>query len=694
MGSFESGKYKTDKKIINKGESMKRTKTLLLIALMALSISFMLVSNSFAQISDANYDDWDYETPIVTVATEEKMSEVARIFDVIRKIQNGEPTVLQLIVYKNLLQVDDVVKLIIFEDREPNRYKKFKSLVLTDEQIGWIKRELNSNSEEIESLKKQNYYAVMGGKVGLNSFIGGMKNQDPKVRLKCIGYMGDYVDELPEGPEFTTILSAVRSRLNSGVETRDEVEWALRLLQYKIIRKQTLKKIYNGDENVLATISPDDFLVLVSSERVIAKRFFETLYKKMKDSNIVVRSIRLDPYAPCPVPGTLIPEKYENDKSIQKIDADHLRRLNEYYFRYENVKAYKAILAGLQNKHLVVREKCAQLLLDIYFVAVREAETFAGVAGQHPFNNAATTQEQKDGLQPIRPINSDGEALNQIASSAKYKNILLKTWEEVKYATFNRVDDEEATHHPKQFVSKDEVDGVENGGYGLLPLLGQNSSPSRGDRPADLTPIIYFGNDLSNDEIDYFDEYVAGSSPDTQPNWNNEYQPREVATDTLGRNVQLRRTQRLKILLGFSDEIGTASPNYTDAGGATVQVPNVGGYGTISANAIASDRAGDSSTTFGNTLIDLQAGASNVNDNIKGCYAVEPNYRLHIADLLYKIGEGEVLGKVRKEEVEEVVEQTTGIKRYYVESLFNNQGKGMILEDEVPTRHDQLFGEK
>jgi uncharacterized protein YydD (DUF2326 family) len=177
------------------------------------------------------------------------------IDNIIRRIQRGDPTVLKFVVYDVFTEVH-------------------KELVI---------RTRKHTAEGVAT----DFYREVGDRAALAAYIGGLDNQDPKVRLRCIGFLGDWVDDI--GEEMPRIAKAANDRLNSGIETREEVKYGLELLQLKVLRKIYLNRIFNGDEGLLRTIDPEEFIVLVHGEEFIREIF-------CVPPEVILRSIRLDPW--------------------------------------------------------------------------------------------------------------------------------------------------------------------------------------------------------------------------------------------------------------------------------------------------------------------------------------------------------------------------------------------------------------
>ncbi len=233
------------------------SKRILLISLLILGFIF-LTSAVFAQALPSGYDEDDevqFETTNeegagTTFIQDLEVIRRTRINDIINKIREGDPNVLRFVVYDVLEEVHTEV----------------------------IRRARAYNS---------NFYEVLNMAEAIDSYVGGFDNQDPKVRLRCIGWLGDWVDEI--GLHLDELRDRASDRLASRIETREEVKFGLRLLRLKIVRKIALNKIYKGDEGELATISADDFIGLIHNELFL--RVVWCIPRRVK-----IRSIRLAPW--------------------------------------------------------------------------------------------------------------------------------------------------------------------------------------------------------------------------------------------------------------------------------------------------------------------------------------------------------------------------------------------------------------
>jgi len=371
------------------------------------------------------------------------------INNIIRRIQQGDPTVLKFIVYDVFTEVH-------------------KELVI---------RTRRNQAQNVST----DFYREVGDNAALAAFIGGIDNQDPKVRLRCIGFLGDWVDDV--GEEMPRIAQAANDRLNSGIETREEVKYGLELLQLKVLRKIYLNRIFNGDEELLRTIDPEEFIVLVHGEEFIREIF-------CVPPEVVIRSIRLDPWwvqqrnaqsyrvitdldfrtdveeeeknlFPNPFRGIqYLDYNYalQPDNSIYRNypvsgqaaygyrdRARYLDIVSLYdlrYFRYSEkgdmypneLTLLRAVFNGLSNDSLFVRENCARLLVRLSDGPVGTERT-SGRDDQYEdraiHNNPPFEIRDSTG----RVVSVKGN-LSELARSARYQQIAMQAWDEVKYSQY------------------------------------------------------------------------------------------------------------------------------------------------------------------------------------------------------------------------------------------------------------------
>lgn len=442
------------------------SKKILLISLLILA-SLFIAGSLFAQTLPSGYDE-DEETDTISTNEEgagttfiQDLEEIRRrrIDDIIQKIRQGDPNVLRFVVYD------------VFEEVH----------------VEIIRRARES---------KTNFYAVLNMSNAIPAYIGGYDNQDPKVRLRCIGWLGDWVDEI--GTDVADIQKRTRDRLVSRIETRAEVSYALRLLDLKITRKTMLNRVYNGDEKVLETINPTDFIVLIHNElflreiycispdihirsirlapwwidvktleTVVAQRLmltrrlneqrFAEVYcgtnfilesdpllnrdeeesEKLPDNNLILPLLPsgYDVYRIKTLDDTLedgkefeILKTYfydaQNEMTFWYGYIDHARNWDIQslydirYFNYSDTgqvyenenKFVRALFGGLRNRHLVVRENCARLLIMLSdpYVELDLSRRVVGVSG----------------------------VISTLAKESKYVETAVNAWQDVRFAQF------------------------------------------------------------------------------------------------------------------------------------------------------------------------------------------------------------------------------------------------------------------
>jgi hypothetical protein len=280
-------------------------KKMLLIALLVVGLVF-LASSVFAQSLPSGYDE-DEEIQTISTNAEGAGTTFVQDLEVIRRrrinavieeIRQGDPNTLRFIVYD------------VMEE---------------------VQREAIRRARE----GKSNFYAVLNMNNAIPAFIGGFDNQDPRVRLRCIGFLGDWVDEI--GTDLADIQKRTRDRIVSRIETREEVKYGLRLLDLKISRKTILNRIFQGDEKILEQITAMEFIPLVHDEL-----FLREVYCIPRD--VLIRSIRLVPW-------------WIDIKVLNAIVAERLRltqRLNQV--RYEAAYSFREGFI-LPNNYLLNREE-------------------------------------------------------------------------------------------------------------------------------------------------------------------------------------------------------------------------------------------------------------------------------------------------------------------------------------------------
>lgn len=224
-----------------------------------LSLLLVALISSVSQVGYSQYgnphtsleDDYDRRERILEPFEEDDEKYQKRKYqEYLYKIQKGDPTILRLILYESFQNIHDKI---VEEERETGK----------------------------------SYFDIIGGAQALPSYFGCLENQDPKVRLKCIGFLGHWVEDI--GKNLKSIESAVDMKLSSNIETRKEVRYAYRVLKMKIVRKRVLEAIKNGDQKVLVNITPEEFLPLVHYEPRL-----RTIYLG-SSSSLKIRSIVLDP---------------------------------------------------------------------------------------------------------------------------------------------------------------------------------------------------------------------------------------------------------------------------------------------------------------------------------------------------------------------------------------------------------------
>jgi len=238
-------------------------KTKVLVMSLILTLAFVAQPLFSQDVAPENYDRRTTITEpgqVAGTSLVQDLDEIKKraIDSIINRIRKGDPNVLKYVVYDVFQEVH---KEILHQSRLQT------------------KKQGTGTSGKVVS-----YYEVVGGKAALPSFYGCFDNQDPKVRLRCIGYLGDWIDDM--GMEMLNILAQAKDRLNSNIETRVEVTYGLILITLKVMRKVTLNRIWNGDEEELRKISPEAFVVLVHDEPFIRELF-------CIPRDVTLRSIRL-----------------------------------------------------------------------------------------------------------------------------------------------------------------------------------------------------------------------------------------------------------------------------------------------------------------------------------------------------------------------------------------------------------------
>ena len=334
---------------------------------MRLGLNFLLTlilvlsaKGLFAQGVDQDYDQRIMEGPVTPFEEEDIILRKKKIESAIRKIQMGDKRILKLVTYDMLQAIHDEVLRRAFE------------------KIG------NVQGMQKATVRKNvgyNFYRILGWDRALPSFLGCLDNADPKVRLKCIGYLGDWVDDI--GQKLDLIELDVDKRLASKAETRPEVRYALQVLKWKIVRRKVLTALKNGDDQVLITISPNDFLPIVFYEPRIRTIYFGN------PRAIQINSIRLD-RGVNPITGAPEGEFQGRDPKLDIENICYTKEITEgggcpncaaetSQAGYRNLlaqavrkageraidwKCLRALFSGLNNRSLFVREHTIRILLN------------------------------------------------------------------------------------------------------------------------------------------------------------------------------------------------------------------------------------------------------------------------------------------------------------------------------------------
>lgn len=378
-------------------------KRLLLVLSIILGTTLIFYSMSFAISLDEGYDD-EILTETGTTSWEDDLEalEEREIERILMRVRAGDTNVMNYIVYQVFERLHYTVLAISLERDNAALQNRFAQRYPNDD----VERFIDRAKQRYANLEGQSYYRILGYRNSVRAMLAGFNNQDPRVRLKCIGYLGDWVDEI--GLDLITIETAVGIRLGSGLETRAEVKYALEILRLKILRKRILKQIYLGDTNVLDEIPARDFVVLVKNEDFIREVY------RIPDS-VRVNSIQLDPFV--------------TTRTEAKADAiaagnvsDHLWRLDSYDFNYNNRNAFRAIIAGLENTSLFVKEHVVRLILEIIF---RPDNT------QDPNNPSVLIEDPE--IVNGRVTNG---ILADLSRQAAYIRLAQRTWDDVIFACF------------------------------------------------------------------------------------------------------------------------------------------------------------------------------------------------------------------------------------------------------------------
>jgi hypothetical protein len=363
---------------------MKKFFMLILFIMVALAFNLQV----FAQLEE----DYDRrERAVDPFEDEEGLFRKRKISQIISRIGRGDKTVLRLVTFDTFNAVHD------------------KIVELAREAGGAAK-----------------YYSIINNVRALPAYVGGFDNQDPKVRLKCIGFLGDWVDEV--GSNLSYIEKEVDRRLSTNIETRREVRYGYRVLKMKIVRKKVIGALKGGDENALVHISPEEFLPLVFYEPRI-----RTIYLGHPGS-VKIRSIVLDPGIE-PETGKVVGGRASGlnieeicYKSVTKTaDLGEVAQWfrdaggNQDNAKVSNVTVAKgdvdwgcvrAVFSGLDNRSLFVREHSARIFLNYA----------AGCTGD-PNYTAGNSRKMCD-------------ALKDMACTPRYVRIAQVAWDNVKWSEY------------------------------------------------------------------------------------------------------------------------------------------------------------------------------------------------------------------------------------------------------------------
>jgi hypothetical protein len=375
---------------------MKRGEVMLKYLSLIFSLVLLFSMNVSAQTLEEDYDR--RERAVDPFEDEEKLLRQRKISQIISRISTGDKTVLRLVTYDTFNAVHE--KIVELADAQGNRAK---------------------------------YYSVVNNRRALPAYVGGFDNQDPKVRLKCIGFLGDWVDEI--GQDLGYIEKEVDRRLSTNIETRREVRYGYRVLKMKIVRRRVIGALKSGDENVLVHISPEEFLPLVFYEPRI-----RTIYLG-HPASVKIRSIVLDPGVE-PETGRLVTD-WKNRQgrasglNIEEICYTSVTKVGDYgevaqWIRDRSAgmsvedrarsygvsaggldwKCLRAVYSGLDNRSLFVREHSARIFLNYVF----------GLTGD-PNYDAGNTRKLS-------------EQLKEMACTPRYVRIAQVAWDNVKWSEY------------------------------------------------------------------------------------------------------------------------------------------------------------------------------------------------------------------------------------------------------------------
>lgn len=393
-----------------------------IILMLLISLALIINTQSFSQTLEDDYDK--REASVDPFEAEGKLLRTEKINNIIARIKRGDRTVLRLVVFDTFEAVHDEI----------------------------VRRASNNGS----STDLGRYYSTIGQRGALPAYFGGFDNQDPKVRLKCIGYLGDWVDEV--GIDLPTIEKEVDRRLATNIETRKEVRYGYRVLKMKIVRRRVIDRIKKGDEKVLVTITPEEFLPLVYYEPRI-----RTIYLGAPGT-VKIRSIVLDPGV-LPETGELVTNRPGRAEGldIERICYTAVTKVGDHGEVAQwlidkagnpnggsiaaaatqhggvasgevDARCVKAIFGGINNKSLFVREHSARIFLNY-------VQGFSGDPNyQFKFTGGAGTVERK--FYPPKMASGRYESLKdgvlaKMASDPYYVRIAQVAWDNVKWAEFS-----------------------------------------------------------------------------------------------------------------------------------------------------------------------------------------------------------------------------------------------------------------
>jgi len=374
--------------------------------MLALTLVFAMslaTTQGFTQTLDEDYDR--RERAVDPFEDEDKLLREKKIGEIISRIKRGDRTVLRLVTFDTFEAVHD-------------------EIVRAAEKGGLSGK----------------YYHVVGERNSIPAYIGGFDNQDPKVRLKCIGFLGDWVDEV--GVDTHVIEKAVDRRLATNVETRKEVRYGYRVLKMKIVRRRVIGALKKGDQKILVTITPEEFLPLVFYEPRI-----RTIYLGSAGA-VRIRSIMLDPGVE-PETGRLVSDRPGRAAGldIERICYTGVKEVGDQGETAQwlkdvrgagtidqaaqsggyvsggtsgtvagegtvDYKCVKSVYAGLDNKSLFVREHCARIFLNYARGKTGDPNYTAG------------------------GIRKNDKGLNEMARSPYYVRLAQVAWDNVKWSEY------------------------------------------------------------------------------------------------------------------------------------------------------------------------------------------------------------------------------------------------------------------